>query len=196
MVIQFTNAITWRSIERLCVKQYAELNDDSVYYDIRSLSLKSGYFTIKNDTNTFLINICSPSNDFKSNDNLIVCSKSTAICLINDNYPSGLDLGDLQSTELSKDNNNLVISLNKDNIDQNSTCKVLNSKINLICDKKRALENKPEFKEYKANADGSCTYIFEWKTFEAVRIIKLIKLMNYFLKIIFFFSVSRFTFSN
>lgn len=169
IAIQFTNALSWRAIERYCVYESDEA-DDTFYYDVRSLSLKSGYLTIKNNTDTFLINICSTGNNFKSDDNLTVCSKATSICLVNDKYPKGFDLGDLYSTEISKSkDNNLVISFTKENNIQNSTCKIINSKINLICSKTRALENKPEFKNYKVNtSDHSCTYTFEWKTTEGV----------------------------
>lgn len=160
------NASTPGILSQYCV---FETEDDQAqqFYDLRSLSLKSGYFTVKNGTDTYLINICSNTNSFKSPlNNATVCSKRTAVCLIKESEPSlEFELAHFNSGQLSLDKDkNLTIGYSEANSKHlfHSNCPTLNTTITFVCNKTRALENAPTFKGI-----SNCTIKFDWQTSES-----------------------------
>lgn len=168
-IICLATADHWRSLQRYCTLEYEEKTAGK-FYDLRSLSLKSGYQSIKNGSDTFLINICSSRNQFKTADNNTACESTSSICLINNDYQNGVELASLYQTQIEVDNKTLNPSMlfERENTDKvnDQKCKSFRSTINFVCNKSRALENKPTLESVENEVD-TCTYIFEWKTIEA-----------------------------
>lgn len=162
-------------LENRCTIQYDQ-KDIIRFYDLRSLSLRSGYQKIKDNNDTYLINICAGKNEFKNEaENTPVCHKSASICLLNDEFPNGLELGRYTLSKLVVNNTTLNPYMLFENVNigpkdretlESKGCQSIHSIINFVCNKTRALENKPTFIN-QTKEDGDCTYHFEWKTSEA-----------------------------
>jgi len=145
------------------LKSTCTLDADGKFYDLRSLSLKSGFKTIQGagKTDLFHINICSQTNSFG---NSTLCDKRTSICLVNgsDSYEIA------QSRRLDKisldDNNNLFLNFTHDNKAElfDPKCQEIQTSIKFLCNISRPLEYPPIF-----TGRTNCTLNFEWQTGEA-----------------------------
>lgn len=161
--VNLTDASTRRILERYC----KDSNENGTqFYDLRSLSLKSGFLTVKNGSDQYLINICSNHNSFKDSSNSILCKASTSICLVNEEHKDGFEIANLHHGDLKiDDNNKLVMNFSNpsENLKLNGVdCESFGTNIYFICNKTRVLENLPEFK-----GKSNCIFNFEWQTSEA-----------------------------
>ena len=149
------------ALERYCTIDFD--TGEAKYYDLRSLSLKSGLFEIKSGKDRYLINICSTTNVFKTLNNTIEnCQTRTSVCLVNDESPEDSHtIAYLKDSKISKQNNNLIMSfLTADT--KESHCENYQTNITFICNKTRALEKAPILTNRT-----NCSFEFEWQTSEA-----------------------------
>ena len=159
-----SDASSIRVLERYCTLTY----NDTMYYDLRSLSLRSEHLTVANGNDTYFVNICSTTNAFKSAVNkTALCPSTSSICLVNSNRPiEGFEIASLHATRLLVENGSLYMRFENSDEEEakkiHPSCKEISTSILFSCENSRPNEEKPVLKNR-----NNCTFDFEWKTSEA-----------------------------